>query len=153
MEQALSTAHCEDARLRVNALASALQQSLFIANTVLINSDNKPQAVSHYLQIVKKRWGNFLPENVLKTAENNIKRAVNGVDSTLGANLIIYLAYESDHTSNALKERDSQLVNKIAKLIEIRGHGGAIIGQKTELDNLEQTIFKFIHFLIENYCD
>ena len=152
MEQALSTADCNDGRLRVNALAGALQQSLFIANTVLISSEHKPKPANQYLQIIKKHWGNFLPENLLKTAENNINRAANGVDSTLGANLIIYLAYESDN-SNLLKKNDSQLVNQIAKLIEIRGHGGAVIGQKTELDKLEETTFKFIHFLIESYCE
>ena len=152
MEQALSTADCNDGRLRVNALAGALQQSLFIANTVLISSEHKPKPANQYLQIIKKHWGNFLPENLLKTAENNINRAANGVDSTLGANLIIYLAYESDN-SNLLKKNDSQLVNQIAKLIEIRGHGGAVIGQQTELDKLEQTTFKFIHFLIESYCE
>ena len=153
MEQALSTAHCEDSRLRVNALASALQQSLFIANTMLMSSENNPRPASHYLERVKERWGNFLPENLRMTAENKIKRAANGVDSTLGANLIIYFSYESDHNSNVLKERDSQLVNKIAKLIEMRGHGGAVIGQKAEIDKLEQTTFEFIHYLIENYCD
>lgn len=153
MEQALSSANSDDGRLRVNALTGALQQSLFIANTVLISSEHKPKPANQYLQIVKNRWGNFLPENLLKTAGNNIKRAANGVDSTLGANLIIYLAYESDHNSKILKKSDSQLVNQIAKLIEIRGHGGAVIGQQTELDKLEQTTFKFIHFLIENYCD
>ena len=152
MEQALSTADCNDGRLRVNALAGALQQSLFIANTVLISSEHKPKPANQYLQIIKKHWGNFLPENLLKTAENNINRAANGVDSTLGANLIIYLAYESDN-SNLLKKNDSQLVNQIAKLIEIRGHGGAVIGQQTELDKLEETTFKFIHFLIESYCE
>ena len=153
MEQALSTAHCEDSRLRVNALASALQQSLFIANTMLMSSENNPRPASHYLERVKERWGNFLPENLRMTAENKIKRAANGVDSTLGANLIIYFSYESDHNSNVLKERDSHLVNKIAKLIEMRGHGGAVIGQKAEIDKLEQTTFEFIHYLIENYCD
>ncbi|OLQ79165.1 hypothetical protein BIT28_02185 [Photobacterium proteolyticum] len=153
MEQALSTANCEDGRIRVNALAGALQQSLFIANTALINDDNKPKLVNNYLQIVQKCWGDALPENLLKTAENNIKRAVNGIDSTLGANLIVYLAHESEHNNNELKRLDSQLVNKIAKLISIRGHGGAVLGQQVELDNLEQTTFKFIHFLIESYCE
>ena len=153
MEQALSTANCEDGRLRVNALAGALQQSLFIANTVLVSDDNKPKSANQYLQIVQEYWGNALPVNLLKTAENNIKRAVNGIDSTLGANLIVYLAHESAHNNYVLKNKESKLLNKIAKLIEIRGHGGTVIGQQAELDNLEQTIFKFIHFLIESYCE
>ena len=152
MEQALSAANSDDGRIRVNALAGALQQSLFIANTALIN-DNTPRQVTEYLQVVQQYWGVALPENLVKTAKHNIQRALDGVDSTLGANLIVYLAHESEHNNKELKRLDSQLLSKIASLINIRGHGGAIFGKKVELDNLEQTTFKFIHFLIESYCE
>ena len=152
MEQALSAANSDDGRIRVNALAGALQQSLFIANTALIN-DNNPRQVNDYLQVVQQYWGEVLPENLVKTAKHNIQRALDGVDSTLGANLIVYLAHESEYNNKELKRLDSQLLSKIANLINIRGHGGAIFGKKVELDNLEKTTFKFIHFLIESYCE
>lgn len=152
MEQALSAANSDDGRIRVNALAGALQQSLFIANTALIN-DNNPRQVNDYLQVVQQYWGEVLPENLVKTAKHNIQRALDGVDSTLGANLIVYLAHESEYNNKELKRLDSQLLSKIANLINIRGHGGVIFGKKVELDNLEKTTFKFIHFLIESYCE
>ena len=152
MEQALSAANSDDGRIRVNALAGALQQSLFIANTALIN-DNNPRQVNDYLQVVQQYWGEVLPENLVKTAKHNIQRALDGVDSTLGANLIVYLAHESEYNNKELKRLDSQLLSKIANLINIRGHGGAIFGKKVELDNLEKTTFKFIHFLLESYCE
>lgn len=152
MEQALITANLEDGRSRVNALSSALQQSLFIANTVLISDENPVLRGGHFKKI-KGSWGEGLPEKLLKTASNQIERAALGIESTLGATLIVYLSHESCENNTALREQNSQLLQNVAKLIEIRGHGGAVIGYSSELKKLEDMTFKFIYFLLENYCE
>lgn len=134
-----------DGRGRTNALASALQYALHKASQSLDPSEARD------IELVKTQLTQMGIKQLTKSNVHKVKLALNGGNSTLGANFIAFWAQLTELQVCEFK-RSGSLVESVDKLDKMRGHGGEILGQHETLNEIEKSVFKLIKRLMEQYC-
>lgn len=134
--------------------ASALQKSYYYAakeaDIPSIHADISREII---IRDIEKKLGRVLPEKIKKTNIKRIKWAIEGADSTLGANTISFI-YKAN--KNDLKGCGNYLafVEVPAKLVELRGHNRILTDADISFDqarNLQCETFKVINVLNEYF--
>lgn len=142
---ALVHAGSEDARVRTNALAGALQHALYQACQALDANEAKD------IESVKRELANFGADQITKSNPHKVQLALNGGKATLGSYFIAFWAQITDQQRRELQGAEG-FVSAVDRLDKIRGHSGAVLGQHDSLNEIEKTVFKLIKRLMEQYC-
>ena len=138
-------ANLEDARDRTNALAGALQHALYQACQALDASEAKE------IEVTKKQLADLGGQNISKSNSNKVHHALNGCNTTLGANFIAFWAQITDQQQRELQTAE-EFIKAVDHLSTIRGHSGPILDQHDNLNAIQKKIFKLIKILMEQYC-
>ncbi|QIZ57992.1 hypothetical protein [Acinetobacter indicus] len=138
-------ANLEDARDRTNALAGALQHALYQACQALDASEAKE------IEVTKKQLADLGGQNISKSNSNKVHHALNGCNTTLGANFIAFWAQITDQQQRELQTAE-EFIKAVDHLSTIRGHSGPILDQNDNLNAIQKKIFKLIKILMEQYC-
>jgi len=132
----------KDGRDRTNALASALQYALYQACRILDSTEVAD------IELVKQQLVNSGVEQITKSNPYKIRQALIGGNATLGANFIAFWAQITDQQQREIKG----FLKTVDTLDQIRGHSGPILDQNDRLNEIQETIFKLIKILMEQYC-
>ena len=138
-------ANLEDARDRTNAVAGALQHALYQACQALDASEAKE------IEVTKKQLADLGGQNISKSNSNKVHHALNGCNTTLGANFIAFWAQITDQQQRELQTAE-EFIKAVDHLSTIRGHSGPILDQHDNLNAIQKKIFKLIKILMEQYC-
>ena len=138
-------ANLEDARDRTNALAGTLQYALYQACQALDASEAKE------IEVTKKQLADLGGQNISKSNSNKVHHALNGCNTTLGANFIAFWAQITDQQQRELQTAE-EFIKAVDHLSTIRGHSGPILDQHDNLNAIQKKIFKLIKILMEQYC-
>lgn len=138
-------ANLEDARDRTNALAGTLQHALYQACQALDASEAKE------IEVTKKQLADLGGQNISKSNSNKVHHALNGCNTTLGANFIAFWAQITDQQQRELQTAE-EFIKAVDHLSTIRGHSGPILDQHDNLNAIQKKIFKLIKILMEQYC-
>lgn len=94
-----------------------------------------------------------VPEQLTTVAPRNIKNAVQGLSSTLGANLLAVFILGSERELIQLQKSDPAFINFVANLIRLRGHGNQQQSDFTreDMESLKNNVFKAIKIITEAF--
>lgn len=134
-----------DARDRTNKLAGALQHALYQACQALDANEAKD------IETVKRHLANLGAEQITNSNPHTVQQALSGLNATLGANFIAFWAQITDQQQRELRPAE-EFVKAVDRLVKIRGHSGPILGQYESLNAIQETVFKLIKHLMEQYC-
>ncbi len=92
-----------------------------------------------------------VPEQLTTVAIHNIKRAVQGSSTTLGAHLLTVFLLGSESELIKLQKLDPAFVDFVAKLIQLRGHGNTQQSDisQDDIKSLKKNVFKAIRIIGE----
>ena len=157
-ELILSHVTTEKAEMAIEVIkcyASVMQQALFEAvkdRRLEGQSDTARQSAVE--KIV--RTGFFsaverVPEELTTVAPHNIRRAVQGSSTTLGAHLLAAFLLGSEGELTQLRKSEPKFVDFVANLIRLRGHGNERQSDfsRDGMDSLKNNVFKTIRTITE----
>jgi len=138
----------------VTDCASALQKSFYHAMKYFepVRNISKLLAESSDKVIARKITQSKV-EHRLYSDKDKLKRACQGVDSTLGANAMAFIYRVHDNDLEAFPKRDN-LLSVTSRLVELRGHNRRLTEADISLVDLEKlvtTVFKMINDLMERF--
>ncbi len=82
-----------------------------------------------------------LPEELSRTATNNISKAMQGGKTTLGGACLAYLLNATNEELELIASHRQTLLSDVAALIRLRGHGQGMIST-SEAENLREAVYK-----------
>ena len=104
------------------------------------------------LTLPNKQW----TDELTHVGKKMIKNASKGISSSLGASIIVFLAFESKEKLENLKLKIPEFIIKISLVLKLRGHGDKSsidviedIGNKEKLVDLKKSIYTIIKILEE----
>lgn len=92
-----------------------------------------------------------VPEQLSTVAPHNIRRAVQGSSTTLGAHLLAVFLLGSESELIELQKSDPKFVDFVAHLIRLRGHGNKQQSDfsRNDVESLKNNVFKAIKIITE----
>jgi len=139
----------------INCYASVMQHALFDAvndRRLEIESDSiRETAVANIVQTGFFSALERVPKQLTTVAPHNIKRAVQGSSTTLGAHLLAVFLLGSESELIQLQKSDPTFVDFVANLIRLRGHGNKQQSDFTrdDIESLKNNVFKAIKIITE----
>lgn len=143
----------------IKCYASVMQHALFDAakdRRLEVKSDTiRESAVEKIVQAGFFSTLERVPEQLTTVAPHNIRRAIQGSSTTLGAHLLAVFLLGSESELIQLQKSEPAFVDLVANLIQLRGHGNEQSDfSQTEMDSLKdgilkENIFKAIKIITE----
>jgi hypothetical protein len=139
----------------IKCYASVMQQTLFDAvndRRLEVKSDTiRESAVEKIVQVGFFSAVDRVPEQLSTVAPHNVRRAVQGSSTTLGAHLLAVFLLGSERELIELQKSDPTFIDFIANLIRLRGHGNKQQSDYTldDMESLKNNVFKAIKIIAE----
>jgi hypothetical protein len=140
----------------LNSIASALQIALYQAfsensNTIDPKSDIKSMAKNKALEANFVLLSDQLPPSIQTVNTKRIIQALNGINTTLGANLLAFLLLIDSEKLASLARSQPDMLLFICRVIEIRGHGNQLSVElnNNEMKKIKDEAYKIIKLLKE----
>ena len=139
----------------IKCYASVMQQTLFDAvkdRRLEIKSDTiREYAVEKIVQTGFLFALERVPEQLTTVAPRNIRRAVQGSSTTLGAHLLAVFLLGSESELIELQKSDPTFIDFVANLIRLRGHGNKHQSDfsRDDVESLKNNVFKAIKIITE----
>ena len=139
----------------IKCYASVMQHALLDAvdNRRLdsVNNTSREDAIRKIVQIEFFPIENKVPKELVTVASHNIRRAVQGSSTTLGAHLLAVFLLGSESELIALQKSDPTFVDFVANLIRLRGHGNKQQSDfsRDDMELLKNNVFKAIKIITE----
>jgi len=139
----------------IKCYASVMQQTLFDAvndRRLEVKSDTiRESAVEKIVQVGFFSAVDRVPEQLSTVAPHNVRRAVQGSSTTLGAHLLAVFLLGSESELIELQKSDPKFVEFVADLIRLRGHGNKQQSDYTldDIESLKNNVFKAIKIITE----
>jgi len=139
----------------IKCYASVMQQTLFDAvndRRLEVKSDTiRESAVEKIVQVGFFSAVDRVPEQLSTVAPHNVRRAVQGSSTTLGAHLLAVFLLGSERELIELQKSDPTFIDFIANLIRLRGHGNKQQSDYTldDIESLKNNVFKAIKIITE----
>lgn len=139
----------------IKCYASVMQHALFDAvkdRRLEVKSDTiRESAVNKIVQTGFSSALERVPEQLTTVATHNIRRAVQGSNTTLGAHLLAVFLSGSESELIGLQKSDPAFVDFIANLIRLRGHGNKQQSDfsRDDIESLKNNVFKAIKIIRE----
>lgn len=139
----------------IKCYASVMQHAFFEAvkdRKLEVKSDTiREFAVAKIVQAGFFSAVECVPEQLTTVAPHNIRRAVQGSSTTLGAHLLAVFLLGSESELIKLQKSDSTFIDFVTDLIRLRGHGNK---QESDLSDgkiksLKNNVFKAIKIIAE----
>lgn len=139
----------------IKCYASVMQHVLFAAvndRRLEVTSDTiRETAVEKLLQAGFFSALEGVPEQLATVALHNIRRAVQGSSTTLGAHLLAVFLLGSESELIQLQKSDPAFIDFVANLIRLRGHGNKQQSDfsRDDMESLKNNVFKAIKIITE----
>jgi len=140
----------------INLLASIMQLSMFEVaqnrrSSVQNRGNLRDEAIEKIVQSGFYSTPDAIPEEISKVNTKHLYRAVQGSSTTLGAQLLAVFLLGSERELTDLQKTYPTLVEFIANLVRLRGHGNKqqIDISRNNLESLKNNVFKAIKFITE----
>jgi hypothetical protein len=139
----------------IKCYASVMQQALFDAvkdRRFEVRGDTiRESAVEKIVQAEFFSALERVPEQLTTVAPRNIRRAVQGSSTTLGAHLLAVFLLGSESELTQLQKSDPTFIDFIANLIRLRGHGNKQQPDfsRDDMESLKNNVFKAIKKITE----
>lgn len=139
----------------IKCYASVMQQTLFDAvKDRRLETKIETIRESAVEKIVQTGFFSALeriPEQISTVAPRNIRRAVQGSSTTLGAHLLAVFLLGSESELIELQKSDPTFVDFVANLIRLRGHGNKHQSDfsRDDVESLKNNVFKAIKIITE----
>ncbi|MDB4542830.1 hypothetical protein N9241_01160 [bacterium] len=141
----------------VTALASSMQLAISVvlselSQSVILTSDLKETAFRRAVDAGLVISVDTVPKPLATVSSNRVDQAAVGVKSTLGAQLIAFIALSTDQELKKIGKRTPHLIDTVSEIIGLRGHGNTTVLNTTEGDllSLTNSAFEIIRSLMEN---
>lgn len=141
----------------IKCYASVMQHALFDAvSDRLLENENESDTIRETAvgKIVQAEFCSAkeqVPVQLTTVAPRNIRRAVQGSSTTLGAHLLAVFLLGSESELIELQKSDPKFVDFVANLIRLRGHGNKQQSDfsRDDMDSLKNNVFKAIKIITE----
>jgi hypothetical protein len=140
----------------INLLASIMQLSLFEVAKVRRSSvktgiNLRDEAIEKIVQSGFYPASDAIPEQISTVNTQRLFRAVQGASTTLGAQFLAVFLLGSETELIQLRNSDPAIVDFIANLIRLRGHGNKQQSDfsRDEMESLKNNVFKAIKIITE----
>lgn len=139
----------------IKCYASIMQHSiLYVINyrrSELKNNSLRQSAIEKIVQTGFYSDLDHIPVQLTTVAEDQIKRTIQGLSTTLGAHLLVVFLLGSESELIELKKSDPKFVDFIANLIRLRGHGNNQQSDfsRDDMESLKNNVFKAIKIITE----
>jgi len=140
----------------IKCYASAMQHALFNAvndRILEVGSDHpiRESAVEKIIQAGFFSAKAHVPEQLTTVALHNIRRALQGSSTTLGAHVLAVFLLGSESELIELQKSDPKFVDFVANLIRLRGHGNKQQSDfsRNDIKSLKKNVFKAIKIIKE----
>ena len=139
----------------IKCYASVMQQTLFDAvKDRRLETKIETIRESAVEKIVQTGFFSALeriPEQISTVAPRNIRRAVQGSSTTLGAHLLAVFLLGSESELIELQKSDPTFIDFVANLIRLRGHGNKHQSDfsRDDVESLKNNVFKAIKIITE----
>lgn len=139
----------------IKCYASVMQHALFDAvNDRRLETESDTIRESAVGKIVKAGFYSskeLVPEQLITVALHNVRRAVQGSSTTLGAHLLAVFLLGSEDELIQLQKSNPTFVGFIANLIQLRGHGNKQQSDlsRDDMELLKNKVFKAIKIISE----
>ncbi len=139
----------------IKCYASVMQQTLFDAvKDRRLETKIETIRESAVEKIVQTGFFSALeriPEQLFTVVPRNIRRAVQGSSTTLGAHLLAVFLLGSESELIELQKSDPTFVDFVANLIRLRGHGNKHQSDfsRDDVESLKNNVFKAIKIITE----
>ncbi len=139
----------------IKCYASIIQHVLFDAmkdrRLEKKNKDMRDRAVENIVQGKFYPGTENVPQEITTVAPHNIRRAVQGSSTTLGAHLLAVFLLGSENELIQLQKSDPTFVDFVANLIRLRGHGNKQQSDlsRDDMESLKNNVFKAIKIITE----
>jgi len=134
----------------IKCYASVMQHALFDAvndHKLEIESNEKREsALDKIIHIKFYASANQIPQEISTVSPHNIRRAVQGSSTTLGAHLLALFLLGTENELIQLQKSVPEFVDFVAKLIRLRGHGNKLLSDflRDDMESLKKNVFKVI---------
>jgi hypothetical protein len=139
----------------IKCYASVMQHTIFDAvkdRRLEVESDTiRQSAIEKLVQTGFFSALDRVPEQLTTVARHNIRRAVQGSSTTLGANLFAVFLLRSESELIQLRELYPAFIDFVANLIRLRGHGNKKQSDfsRDDIESLKNNVFKALKIITE----
>jgi hypothetical protein len=139
----------------IKCYASVMQHALFDAvkdRRLEVKSDTiREFAIEKVLQSGFYPVPDVIPEQISTVNTKRLYHAVQGSSTTLGANLLAVFLLGSESELIQLQKSDPTIVDFVANLIQLRGHGNKQQSyfSRDDMESLKNNVFKAIKIITE----
>ena len=141
----------------VTGLASSVQLAISAvmsdrSQSEVLSTDLKETAFQRAVEVGLIQNLDVVPKTLLTVRSDRVSGAAMGGNTTLGAQLIAFLALSSDQELTQIRNNTPHLIQTVAELISLRGHGNTSVIRISEdsLLSLGNSVFEIIRSLMES---